>query len=234
MSQTEIAIRASRLSKCLGGRFVLRDVCFDIAPGQCVALTGANGAGKTTLLRCLATVMRPTSGEVRWFGSPAAAGPAARRLVGVLWHESAVYPHLSIRENLMFAARMYGVDNPADRVERLLRETALLAHGRRFGRAISRGMRQRLAVARAVVHDPRILLLDEPFAGLDRDGAEWLVELLSDLRRRHVAVCFATHDEEKVQRLADRVFALQAARLRDETPGTASAQPEPRTASRAA
>ena len=206
------AIRANRLSKLFGTRAVLNRLDLEVAEGESVALTGANGAGKTTLLRCLASILRPTDGEVYWFGRSAVSHPDAKRLIGVVAHESFLYPHLTLRENLVFAARMCDVRKPGDRADDLLQELSLHAHAHRFPTQISKGMRQRLAIARALVHDPPILLLDEPFSGLDTTGAAWLTGLLEDLHGRRRTVCFAMHDEARVRRLADRVLHIESGR----------------------
>ena len=213
MDDQETAIEARGLSKDFGSRAVLRGIDLDVPAGQSVGLTGANGAGKTTLLRCLASAVRPTAGEVHWFGRPVTSGPAMRRMIGMVAHESRLYPHLTLRENLIFAARMCGVREPARRADQLLERIALSSRAENRPTQISKGMRQRVAVARALVHDPRILLLDEPFAGLDAQGAEWLMEMLLDLRDGGRTLCFASHDEAKTHCLADRVFELQSGRL---------------------
>jgi len=215
MREPSIAIQAKRLSKVLGGRLVLGQIELEVAAGESVALMGANGAGKTTLLGLLASVLRPTTGEVRWFGRPATADAAARRRIAMVAHESRLYPHLTLRENLVFAARMCGVGRPARRADQWLQDIGLQLHGDRLPARLSRGMRQRVAVARALVHDPSIVLLDEPFCGLDAEGSDWLVRLLSELRNRRRTLCFAVHDEEKAQRLADRVLRLQSGRLEE-------------------
>jgi len=212
MSDSTPAIRASRLSKLFGTRAVLNRLDLEVAEGESVALTGANGAGKTTLLCCLASILRPTEGQIEWFGRSTVSDPNAKRLIGVAAHESFLYPHLTLRENLIFAARMCDVQKPGDRAEQLLREISLHAHAHRFPTQISKGMRQRLAIARALVHDPPILLLDEPFSGLDTAGTDWLMGLLEDLHRRGRTVCFAMHDEARVRRLADRVLHIESGR----------------------
>lgn len=213
MVNSTIAIEARGLSKTFGDRTVLSQVDLDVAEAEGVALTGANGSGKTTLLRCLASSLRPDGGEVRWFGRPATSGPQTRRSIGVVAHESFLYPHLTLRENLIFAARMYDVRKPADRAERLLAEAGLSEDAHRLPSRISRGMRQRLSVVRAMVHDPPILLLDEPAAGLDAEGTEWLLNLLLQLRGRGRTLCFSTHDDRLSRRLADRVLELRAGRV---------------------
>jgi heme ABC exporter ATP-binding subunit CcmA len=234
MPDAMAAIEVRRLSKTLGRRTVLSGVDFQIAAGQSVALTGANGAGKTTLLRCLASILRPTAGLVRWFGRPAAGNPEARRLVGWVAHESLLYPQLTLRENLAFAARMCDVAQPWQRADELLAGTGLAPYAARLPAAISRGMRQRLAVLRALVHRPRILLLDEPFSGLDAEGTAWLGQLLGELRAAGRTLCFATHDEAVVCRLADRVLEVRRGRVEEIEPGAADAAPGTWPAARAA
>ena len=215
MIETTPAIRASGLSKVFGNRVVFSRLDLEVAEGESVALTGANGAGKTTLLRCLASIFRPTSGEISWFGRSITSDPTAKRLIGVVAHESFLYPRLTLRENLIFAARMCDVRRPGDGADRLLESVSLRPHADRLPTQISKGMRQRLAIARALIHDPPILLLDEPFSGLDAAGVEWLVTLLGDLRERGRTLCFAMHDQAKVRRLADRVLHLRSGRVQE-------------------
>ena len=203
------------LCRQFGGRIVFGKVDLDIAAGEIVALTGVNGAGKTTLLRCLASALRPTAGEVRWFGRPAIGDPAARRLTALVAHESCLYPHLSLRENLIFAGRMCDVKQPGTRAEELLRSVGLHAYADRLPARVSKGMRQRLAVARALMHEPPILLLDEPFSGLDAAGTEWLASTLGQLRDLGHTICFSTHDPQMTLRLADRVLRLQSGRVEE-------------------
>lgn len=215
MTAQTMAIQARGLSKEFGSRWVLRGIDLDARAGECIALTGANGSGKTTLLRCLASLTRATRGEVCWFGRPAAADPASRRLMGMVAHESWLYPHLSLRENLVFAARMCGVQRATARSDELLDIAGLASRARSLPRQVSRGMRQRVAVARAIVHEPRILLLDEPSAGLDAAGRGWLVTLMASQCSAGTAICFATHDEQIAKRLADRWYELRVGRLHE-------------------
>lgn len=213
MPEREIAITTQGLCKDYGHRAVLRQIDLQVAAGQCVGLIGTNGAGKTTLLRCLSSSVKPTAGLVQWFGKPADRDPRLRRLIGMVAHETRLYPHLTLRENLLFAARMYGVDQPLGRADRSLDEIDLARHADRLPTQISRGMRQRVAVARALIYDARILLLDEPFSGLDAGSSDWLMERLNQLHAAGRTICFSTHDRAKAARLADTVFDLQAGRL---------------------
>jgi heme ABC exporter ATP-binding subunit CcmA len=212
MTDTLFAIRVRQLSKGFGRRRVLGQLDLEVAAGESVVFRGANGAGKTTLLRCLAGLLRPDHGDVQWFGNPA-GNPEARRLLGMLAHESRLYPHLSLRENLVFAARMCDVAEPGQRADQWLEAVGLHRHADHTPPALSQGMRQRLAVARALVHDPQILLLDEPFSGLDTEATAWLFRLLEELRSRGRTLLFVLHDEEKTRRLADRVLHLREGRL---------------------
>jgi heme ABC exporter ATP-binding subunit CcmA len=202
------AIEVVGLAKRLGNRAVLADVSFQIVAGQRVALVGANGAGKTTLLRCMAGLLRPNAGEVLWFGRPAYGDPEVKRLIGLAGHESMLYPQLTLHENLVFAARMTDLRAPERCAEELLAETGLTRFADRRPSAVSRGMRQRASIARALVHGPRILLLDEPFSGLDAEGSKWLAQLLLDLGRRGTTVCFTAHDQAVV-RLAQHVLEVR-------------------------
>lgn len=215
MIKSAVAIQAMRISKDYDGRSVLRTVSLNVAQSECVALAGANGAGKTTLLRCLAGASRPNAGTVHWFGQNAFSNPDARHLMGYVAHESCLYPHMTLRENVLFAARMNDVPKPGERTDELIEFAGLGPCRDRRASQLSRGMRQRLSIARAMVHDPRILLLDEPFAGLDSEGTEWLVGLLRDLRARGRALCFATHDLKLSQRFSDRIVSLKSGRLQE-------------------
>ena len=229
-----IAIRTVGLSRAFGNRAVLSKVDLEVHAGECVALSGSNGSGKTTLLRCLASSLRPSAGEVRWFGRPAAADPSARRLIGMVAHESLLYPHLTIRENLVFAGRMCGVRDAGQRADRLLESIGLGSYAERLPSRVSRGMRQRVSVARAVVHDPPILLLDEPSAGLDAVGTDWLLGMLLDLHARGRTLCLVTHDESIRHRVADRVLELRATRIEQRPAGPPAEKPRNRAQARAA
>ena len=138
-------------------------------------------------------------------------------------HESRLYPHLTLRENLLFTGRMYGIGQPAERADQLLADVGLAAHGERLPGQVSRGMGQRVAVARALVHAPPILLLDEPFSGLDADGHGWLMSTLSALRHSGCTMCFTTHDETVAEQLADETWELRGGRLYE----LATASPRP-------
>jgi heme exporter protein A len=207
-----VAIRAEGLSKALGTRNVLRGVNLAISTGECVLLRGDNGTGKTTLLRCLAGLVRPDAGSVRWFErSPLET--TAHRLIGLVAHESHLYPHLTLRENLVITGRLHDVSGPTHRASQWLEAAGLNEHADRLPREVSQGMRRRTSLARALVHEPPILLLDEPYSGLDQAGGEWLCEVLLERRRQGQTTCLVTHEDATTRHLADRVLQLRSGRL---------------------
>ena len=201
------AIALEGLERRYGDRPALRGVSISVAEGQTLAVFGANGAGKTTLLRVLATLLRPHAGSVSILGAslPGEAWKVRGR-VGFLGHEPLVYPDLTPRENLRFHARLHGV--AAARVEELLGAVGLERRAGDPVRELSRGMVQRLAVARAVLHDPAVLLLDEPRAGLDPAAAEELEPLIGRASGRTRVL--VTHDVERGLGEADAVLGLRA------------------------
>jgi heme ABC exporter ATP-binding subunit CcmA len=202
-------IVAEGLRRDFGAAPVLAGLDLTVDAGELVVLLGANGAGKTTLLRVLATLLRPSGGSLRIFGEDASRRPpAARRRLGHVGHESACYPDLTGQENLQFYAELHAVPDPAGRIADLLRWAGLEGAARRPVRAYSRGMAQRLALARALLHGPELLLLDEPFSGLDPTGTTRLQTLLAELRRSGHAIVLSTHDIERVAPVATRVAIL--------------------------
>jgi heme exporter protein A len=192
-----------------GERAALDGIDLHVAEGEFVLVTGPNGAGKTTLLRVLATVLRPSAGAVRVGGHelPRAAGKA-RPLVGYVAHGPLTYPGLSARENLELYAALYGV--PDDRVGPALERVGLDGRGRDPVSEFSRGMSQRLALARACLHGPSLLLLDEPTAGLDADGRELLREVLAEPGR---TVVVSTHEPAWFAGMATNEVPIQAGRV---------------------
>jgi heme exporter protein A len=201
------AIALEGLERRYGDRPALRGVSVTVGEGQTLAVFGANGAGKTTLLRVLATLLRPHAGSVSVLG---AALPAeswkVRGRVGFLGHEPLLYPDLTARENLLFHARLHGVAH--ERVGELLARVGLEHRAGDPVRELSRGMVQRLAAARAVLHDPAVILLDEPRAGLDPTAAEELEPLIGRASGRTRVL--VTHDVERGLREADVVLGLRA------------------------
>jgi heme exporter protein A len=197
------------LVKSFGLKPVLRGVDLDIAPGEFVTLLGPNGAGKTTLMRILCTLSRPSLGQasVAGFPLPGAAEQVRRRL-GVVSHHPLLYGDLTAEENLLFYARMYGLDQPQARIQAVLEQVGLLNRRREPVSTFSRGMQQRLAIARAVLHDPEVMLFDEPYTGLDQDASEMLDGVLRAVAAHGRTVLMTTHDLARGIRLADRVLIL--------------------------
>lgn len=215
MSRPSPLLEVHRAWKAYGDRPVLRDVSLSVAAGRVLALLGPNGAGKSTLLRVAAGIARPDAGQVRIGGRPADE-PAARRLCGASGHHAGLYGYLTVEENLTFFARLYGLG--AGPVEEALTRFGLAPHRRRPVRELSRGLLQRAGLARALLHDPLVLLLDEPFTGLDAEASRTLRELFPRLRERGRAVLMATHGWAEARELADDALVLVAGRpvLREE------------------
>jgi len=202
-------IEVRNLTKSFGPRVALAGVNLAVETGEFVTLVGPNGAGKTTLLRVLATLTRPTSGTVLITGlDPAQAGEEIRRQVGFLSHRTLLYEDLSAERNLRFYARMYDVDQASARIQHLLKWVGLVARQHDPVRTFSRGMQQRLAVARTVLHRPQVLLLDEPYTGLDPQAAQALTNLLEELAEEGCTVLLTTHDLSRGLAMGQRVMVL--------------------------
>jgi len=196
------------LAKYFGRFTALRDVRLEVGRGQFIALFGRNGAGKTTLLRILAGLSRPSSGTVL-IRTPEPMPPqAARGKLGYLSHNTALYGDLTALENLRFYAQLLGLPSGDGELEERIRSVGLAGRARDPVRHYSRGMQQRLAIARAFLHDPEILLLDEPFTGLDQAGTEFLRRYLSGARRRGKTCLMAIHDAALGHELADRLVVI--------------------------
>ncbi|HEX6322144.1 MAG TPA: ABC transporter ATP-binding protein [Vicinamibacterales bacterium] len=207
-------LEARAVSRRYGRVRALADVSFACGGGEALALVGPNGAGKSTLLNLLSTLARPSAGEILYDGRPPAAwGPALRGRFGVLGHDVSLYPELSARENLMFFGRLFAAPDLEGRVAGALAAAGL---ERRAGAPVgtfSRGMRQRLAIERALLHGPDILLFDEPFTGLDEAASESLVARLAAARDAGACIVFSSHDFEHAERVATRVAMIDAGRL---------------------
>ena len=202
-----IAVR--NVYKRYGRKTVLKGVSLDVAAGQVMALLGANGAGKSTLMRMVAGLAQPTGGEIALGGvTVGKAGYELRRYIGVVGHLPLLYDNLSGYENLAFFARMYDMQTPAARIEAVLRAVDLWAPRRDLVRTYSRGMAQRLAIARAILHDPPVLLLDEPDTGLDQQSAEMLHRLINRLGAANRAILLTTHNLERALAWADSLSIL--------------------------
>ncbi|MCC7055397.1 MAG: heme ABC exporter ATP-binding protein CcmA [Gemmatimonadaceae bacterium] len=182
------------LVRRFGRRRAVSGVDLAIAPGECLALFGPNGAGKTTLLRLLAGLLRPTSGEVRLLGRPLKGDARAERgRVGLISHQSMLYDVLTVSENVAFAARLHGLPDVQGATAAALDRLGLTNRALTPVRALSRGWQQRVSIARAIVHGPALVLLDEPYTGLDVAGARALTDLLLALRHDGAALALVTH-----------------------------------------
>ena len=214
MTDAPPPIRARALARAFVGVPVVTGVDLTVAAGEALVLLGPNGAGKTTLLRMLALLVRPTAGELALFGTDGpTAPPDLRRRIGYAGHESLCYPDLTAAENLAFYARLFALDGAATRIATLLGWAGLEGTGRRPVRAFSRGMAQRLALARALLHEPDLLLLDEPWSALDPAAADALTERLTALRAAGRTIVLTTHDVARAAPLATRVAILARGRL---------------------
>lgn len=202
-------IEVHHLFKRFGFKTVLRELELRVVAGEFVALLGPNGAGKTTLLRILASLLRANLGVVRvaGFDLPAQAA-AVRRRLGVVSHQPLLYGDLSAEENLYFYGRLYGVADLKRRALEVLEMIGLAERRRDLVRTFSRGMQQRLAIGRAVLHDPEVLLLDEPHTGLDQDACEMLDAVLREVASRQRTLVMASHDLARAAGLASRFDVL--------------------------
>ncbi len=206
------AVRVQGLERRFGAVAVLRRLDLEVARGECVAIFGPNGAGKSTLLRTLAGLVRADAGNVEVLGRRLPADAALRRRIGYLGHDAFLYRDLDARENLSFYARLFGVTGDA-RVAQLLGEVGLERVASRRVATYSRGMQQRLGLARALLHEPEVLLLDEPLTGLDPDGASVLAGTLARLRAGGVTVLMATHDAARALESATRTLVVDRGRV---------------------
>ncbi|MEA2641239.1 MAG: heme exporter protein [Chloroflexota bacterium] len=203
-------LSARGIMRRFGGALALRGVDLDLHAGECITLLGPNGAGKTTLLRVLATLLRPTAGRIVIAGRDVGHEAAAvRRLIGLVGHLPLLYPDLSARENLRFYGKLYDVPHLSNRVEAVLDEVQMTAAGDRPVRAMSRGMQQRISLARAILHEPPVLLLDEPDTGLDDAAQGRLAGLLRRWAAADRAVLVTTHRLEWGEQVASRAVILR-------------------------
>ncbi|HUR95753.1 MAG TPA: heme ABC exporter ATP-binding protein CcmA [Gemmatimonadales bacterium] len=217
----EPLLAARALHRSFGRVRVLHALDLTLGPGEVLAVAGPNGAGKSTLLRLLAGLMRPTAGEIRVLGRPLAGrGAEARRALGLLSHHSLLYDDLTLAENLTFAARLYGLPRPGEAARTALEEAGLAARAGDSPRRLSRGLLQRAAIARALLHRPRVLLLDEPFTALDATSADRLRDELRARRAQGLGIIVVTHHLAEVWDVATRVAVLVEGRWVGDEPAT--------------
>ena len=207
----DCAVSAKGLQRRFAAVQVLRGLDLEVARGQAVALFGPNGAGKSTLLRTLAGLLRANDGVVRIFGETLPATGELRRRIGYLGHESFLYRDLTARENLAYYARLFSID--IGRAQAALVEVGMERFADRRVATFSRGMLQRVALARVFLHDPELLLLDEPLTGLDPQGAEVLASMLVERRKRGTTILMATHDLERALACSTRALVLARGRV---------------------
>ncbi|RPI78240.1 MAG: heme ABC exporter ATP-binding protein CcmA [Chloroflexi bacterium] len=207
-------IEVKKLTKRFGLKTVLRGLDFRVEEGEFVALLGPNGAGKTTFLRILSSLSRPTFGEVLIGGYRLPDQAAAvRRRLGVVSHQPLLYGDITAEENLRFYARMYGLHKPEKRIEDVLEMVGLASRRRDLVRTFSRGMQQRLAIGRAVIHDPDVMLFDEPHTGLDQDASQMLDTVLREVAARNRTVVMTSHDLARTGDLASRFDVLSRGKI---------------------
>ncbi|NIS71017.1 MAG: heme ABC exporter ATP-binding protein CcmA [Proteobacteria bacterium] len=191
------AVRILDLTKRFGFKTALNDIDFTLNHGELLAVFGPNGAGKTTLIRILSTLMRPTSGKVTVLGHDLEKeGDSLRRAFGVLTHRPLLFDNLTARENLKFYGQMFALRNLNDRINEILTEVGLIEYRDQQVETFSRGMQQRLAIARAIIHKPHLLLLDEPYTGLDQDGIVFLRQTLKAFLDEGKTAIMTCHDFE--------------------------------------
>lgn len=209
-------IEVKKLVKRFGLKTVLRGLDFKVKPGELVALLGPNGAGKTTFLRILASLSRPSMGTVTIAGHKLPAEAAeVRSKLGVVSHLPLLYPDLTADENLHFYARLYGIHEHAARVTEILGLVGLKDRRSDRVRTFSRGMQQRLAIGRAVLHDPEVMLFDEPYTGLDQDASEMLDDVLRSVAAQGRTVVMTSHDLARAEALATRFDVISRGVIAD-------------------
>lgn len=203
-----IRLSVVNVARHYGRRKALSQVTFSCDAGEIVGLLGPNGAGKSTLLNILATLLAPSQGTVEYGGTTNTGGAAVRAQIGMLGHDLFLYPELTARENLTFFGHLYGLRDVSRRVDSALDRANLLSRADDYVGGFSRGMRQRVALERALLHDPTLILLDEPFTGLDQDSTRALVERLRDRQHAGCLIVLATHDLDVVDGLLTRALFL--------------------------
>jgi heme exporter protein A len=223
---TPLAVETSALARRFGRRWVLRGIDLLVEAGEVVALTGRNGSGKTTLLRLVASLIRPTRGQVRVYGHDTVeAGASVRPLVGILAHSAGIYDDLTAAENLVFAQRMAGLSADMAAISETLDRVGLSQFEFERVRGFSAGMRRRLGLARLLMRPPRLLLLDEPYASFDQDGIEVVNEFAVHTREQGGAVLLSTHDLARAEAVYDRRVHIEDGLLVEGTRGDRTGLP---------
>lgn len=207
-------IQAEGLKKSFGNFDALRGIDLRVKRGEFMTLFGPNGAGKTTLIKLLATLTSPTSGTLSVYGYDVRKDVNnIRSVIGVISHDPYLYDNLSAFENIKFFGTLYGLDDVDNRARSVIKQVGLEKRMNDLVRTFSRGMKQRLTVARAIVHEPKILLLDEPYTGLDQHGAQIFGEMLSDLKSQRRTILMTTHNIDEGLDLSDRIGILAKGKI---------------------
>jgi len=213
-----VTIEIHNLTKRYNTQPVLNNLSLTIANGEFCVLVGANGAGKTTLLRILATLIRPDSGEVQINGIPISSDPTLRQKIGYLGHQSLFYGDLNARENLLHYTRLYQLPNSEETIRQSIEAAGLTLQQHKPLRTYSRGMQQRLAIERSLIHNPALLLLDEPYTGLDQEAAEGLDERLGRLSMQGCTLLIVAHRPQRLLKTASHIAWLRDGRIHQKTP----------------
>ena len=207
------AVEVSSLIRKFGSRAAVDGIDLTLDGGDCLAVFGPNGAGKTTLLRLVAGLLKPTSGQVRLSGVDVRQETAARARVGIISHHSMLYAPLTVRENLAFTAKLYGLESANAAVDQSLARLGIGDRADTPVRTLSRGLQQRVSIARAIVHQPSVLLLDEPYSGLDESGAAALTSLLRGLKEAGATLVIVTHNVAEGLALATHAAIMAEGRF---------------------
>ncbi len=213
MVPTTPAVELSGVTRVFGRRRAVHDVHLSLQSGECLALFGPNGAGKTTLLRIVAGLLRPTKGTVSVGGRSLRDDAGARAQVGLISHQTMLYRALTAAENVEFAARMYGVPDPAVAAQQAMTLMRIQDRARTPVRALSRGLQQRVSIARAIVHRPTLVLLDEPYTGLDAAGAAALTDMLHRVRATGGTLLLVTHNVDEGLAVASHAAVMVSGRI---------------------
>jgi len=214
VESSDLDIVADGVTKSFGNIQALRGIDLKVKKGEFVTVFGPNGAGKTTLIKLLATLTKPTSGKVSIANHDIKKEPdKVRALIGVISHDPYLYGNLSALENIGFFASLYGISQPKEKAIQVIKQVGLESRMHDLVRTFSRGMQQRLAVARAIVHGPKILLLDEPYTGLDQHGAKIFGELLKWLKRENRTIVMTTHNLPEGLEISDRIAILDVGKI---------------------
>jgi ABC-2 type transport system ATP-binding protein len=213
-------LAADRLTRAFGDRVAVRNLSLNVQAGEIVALLGPNGAGKTTTMRMLAGLILPDAGIITIAGTAVSRDTAdqARRSIGLLTETPGLWERLTVRANLLTYARLHELDDPDSQVTRVLDQVGLADRAGDPAGKLSKGLKQRAAIARALIHRPPVILLDEPTSGLDPASARHVRDLIGELRRDRRAVLVSTHNLSEAEQLADRIAVLKTELLAFDTP----------------